>query len=229
MSASKRSFSSYADQDSKKHLEKLLLSSLKGDTAQYRDTMKAIGCKLGKILSKKIEMNDVCLVASTAEDADFLTAGVFSGISSQKPKLAVFWNHHHQVSSQSYAPIVHQYLEPGYEKSDVLIVVKSVLSGSCVVRANILALIESLSLKRIFIVAPVVHKNSENALKREFTKSVSSMFEFIYLAKDEDKDEASGEVKPGIGGQIYSLLGLDKQPVFTGYMPSIVQKLALSS
>ncbi|MCY1562230.1 hypothetical protein D9M68_995900 [compost metagenome] len=70
-----------------------------------------------------------------------------------------------------------------------------------------------------------MHKNSEEALRSEFPDEVSSKFEFIYFAIDAKKDE-TGEVIPGIGGQIYQLLGIGKQPAHNGYMPALVKKLA---
>ena len=83
-------------------------------------------------------------------------------------------------------------------------------------------------MKQIFIVAPVVHKNSEASLIKEFPHDISSKFNFVYFAKDAQKDSYSGEVIPGIGGQVYELLGLVKQPALTNYMPKVVEKLAFN-
>ena len=121
------------------------------------------------------------------------------------------------------------YLQPGFQESKNLIVAKSVLSGSCVVRTNILALIDELDKDTsIFIVSPVLYKEAEQSLRGEFPEEISYRFTFVYFAKDADRNEASGEVTPGIGGMIYQLLGLSEQPVRTGYMPQLV-KDALST
>ena len=45
----------------------------------------------------------------------------------------------------------------------------------------------------------------------------------------DDERTVEGEVVPGIGGQVYELLGIDNQPVLTGYMPNLVKKAVLSS
>jgi hypothetical protein len=105
-----------------------------------------------------------------------------------------------------------------------LVVVKSVISGSCVVRTNLLALLERVDVTKIYIVAPVVHKKAESTLINEFPPEVAAKFKFIYLAKDEERD-SSGEVIPGIGGHVYQLLGLGDQPSRTGYVPSLVKSL----
>jgi hypothetical protein len=47
----------------------------------------------------------------------------------------------------------------------------------------------------------------------------------VYFAKDSQKDSNSGEVIPGIVGQVYELLGLVNQPALTSYMPKTVECL----
>jgi hypothetical protein len=195
----------------------------------YQKTMITLGIELGSVLRTRLENGSKCLVVSTAEDADFLSRGVRESIqSSFDTKVVVFWNNHYSLKTGgSVAPIVHKFMQRGYEDSDTLVIVKSVISGSCVVRTNILALIERVKADKIFVVSPVMHKNSEENLTKEFPSEVSSKFSFIYFAKDEEKD-TTGEVKPGIGGQIYTLLGMDDQPARTAYMPETVKQLAFS-
>jgi hypothetical protein len=221
-----REFSSYATASDKEHL-RALLNPIQ-NPGRYKEAMKVLGSSLGEIVGTKVPKGSQCLVVSTAEDADYLSFGVIESLNKEfKTSAAVFWNNHYSLLyKDSVAPIVHQYLQPGYQASDVLVIVKSVISGSCVVRTNILALIESVNAKNIFIVSPVMHSASEAKLKEEFPKQVSDKFDFVYFALDNEKDDATGEVKPGIGGQIYELLGLTGQPARGSYMPDLVRRLA---
>lgn len=224
MCIDKRTYSHYADDIAIKALNNLL--TFASAPLKYQETMSYIGSYLGHILDKKIPSSSKCLVASTAEDADFLSKGVIEALSQQHNVFAaVFWNNHYAVPGSSVAPIVHKFFQPGFEKADSLIIVKSVISGSCVVRTNLLALIERLNIKNIYIVAPVMYIKSEQTLRSEFPDNISSLFEFIYLAQDAIRDD-SGEVKPGIGGQIYQLLGMTDQPARTSFMPNLVKQLA---
>ena len=228
MGMNERTYSNIANSLAKDHLQGLLDS--KTDPMAYRVHMKELGKLLAESLVPKLEKSNNCLVISTAEDADFLQAGVESVLKLNliSIKLAVFWNNHYQLPSKdSVAPIVHKFIEPGFEHADNIIIVKSVMSGSCVVRTNLIAMLNQIkNAKQIFIVSPVVHKNSEESLSKEFPFEISSKFNFVYFAKDSRKDEKSGEVIPGIGGQVYELLGLAKQPALTNYMPKAVEKLA---
>lgn len=224
MTANKRAYSDLANGVVKKTLNELL--SFSDSPREYRSSMVALGGYLGEVLSGLLPAKAKCLVASTAEDADYLTHGVLKSLEHKHEALAaVFWNNHYTISGGSIAPIVHKYLQPGYKEADFLVIVKSIISGSCVVRTNILALVEELDAKEIYIVSPVMHVNSEASLIAEFPVSVSSKFKFIYFAIDADKDN-SGEVLPGIGGQIYDLLGIGDQPAKNGYMPNLVLNLA---
>ncbi len=219
-----RSFSQYASEGAKAALQSLLKSDV--NPAEYQAAMKQLGSLLGDVLAPLIPSSAKCLVVSTAEDADYLSRGVLDGLKNDHiAKTAVFWNNHYSLENgTSIAPIVHKYLEPGYEKSSQLVVVKSIISGSCVVRTNLLEVIEQVKVQTIYIVSPVMHKNSEAALKSEFPAKISKKFKFIYFAQDTIK-EKSGEVVPGIGGEVYPKLGLDDQPVKTGFIPELVKEL----
>ncbi|KPZ21530.1 hypothetical protein [Pseudomonas syringae group genomosp. 3] len=196
------------------------------DPSRYSDTMLDLGRILGAQLSSVIPVSEKCLVASTAEDADFLTRGIYDCLKIKHlTKAAVFWNNHYSVAGGSIAPVVHKFLEPGYQAANVLVIAKAVISGSCVVRTNILELIEDLSVSSIYIVAPVMHSKSEQNLRDEFPEEIADKFVFIYLAVDSEKT-FSGEVVPGIGGQIYGLLGMKDQPARVSYMPQLVKQLA---
>lgn len=230
MGMTERTYSKIANNLAKTHLQGLLDS--KKDPTSYRVHMEELGKLLAESLVSKLSKSESCLVISTAEDADFLQAGVKSVLNSNSvdTKLAVFWNNHYQLPSKdSVAPILHKFIEPGFEQAKNIIIVKSVMSGSCVVRTNLIAMLNQVkNAEKIFIVSPVMHKNSEKSLLNEFPSEISLKFNFVYFAKDAVKDKMSGEVIPGIGGQVYELLGLANQPVLTSYMPKIVERLAFN-
>ena len=197
--------------------------------------MVELGYLLAKALMTEINVSmpnsthHEILMVSTAEDADFLQRGINQTLSRYgiPTKLAVFWNHHHQLSdNSSVAPIVHQYLQTGFETATTLVVVKSIISGSCVVRTNLIELMDSLpNLQDIYILAPVMHKDAQHKLKAEFPEVISDKFRFITFAIDAQRTK-NGEVLPGIGGQVYERLGLGQQPVLTGYLPEVVKQMA---
>lgn len=222
-----RTFTAYATEDAKNHLNGLLTST--HDVASYREHMTALGKNLAYSVIPCLHTTDKILIVSTAEDADFLQQGLKLELQQNhfESRLAVFWNHHYQLSNQSsVAPIMHRFLETGYETSNTILIVKSIISGSCVIRTNLIDILDKIkTIENIFILAPVIHKDAENALKKAFPQDVADKFKFFYLAQDDIRTE-SGEVIPGIGGQIYRLLGLTNQPVLTSYIPQIVTHLA---
>lgn len=225
-----RTFNKIASQAAKNSLENLLKS--KGNTSAYRANM----IKLGELLGSQVveylsnHVSKDTLIISTAEDADFLQHGVSTALRSARirTKIAVFWNNHYSTLGTSVAPIVHSFIEKDYDKVSNIVIVKSVISGSCVVKTNLLELLDTLkTVNSIYIVSPVIHKNSERSLKKEFPEEISNKFVFVYFACDSEKN-STGEVIPGIGGQVYELLGISKQPVLTGYTPKVVEEMAFS-
>lgn len=226
MSIVNREYSAFAQASAPAMAALQALLDSTGNPQRYSKTMLDLGTILGQRLSAVIPQCKKCLVASTAEDADYLTRGIYDSLkAAHHTKAAVFWNNHYQVKGTSIAPVVHKFLEPGYNSAEVLVIAKAVISGSCVVRTNILDLIEDLNVSKIFIVAPVMHSKSEQILRDEFPSEIADKFEFIYLAVDNDK-ATDGEVIPGIGGQIYGLLGLKDQPARASFMPQLVRQLA---
>lgn len=223
-----RTYSTFATEPAKEHLQELLQNTQ--NPTVYREHMSALGSLLCQPIIQYLN-NDV-LVISTAEDADYLQAGVQRELEQAQItyKLAIFWNNHYQLQNgKSVAPIVHKYIEQNYHTAQSIIIVKSIMSGSCVVRTNLLELFDTVKqVERIFILSPVMYTNAENALKAEFPADIAEKFQFIYFAVDETRDQHTGEVIPGIGGQVYQLLGLDDQPVKVGYIPKIIEsRLAL--
>jgi hypothetical protein len=204
----------------------------------YQAAMLALGQELGSSILERIHLPDTKIyLACTAEDADFLAAGIIGSLESQgfNSKLACFWNQRTTpfgVSDIQVAPIIRRYREPFDSQTDILIVVKSIISGACVVKTNLRNLIQDITPKSIIIAAPVIYAGAEESLKDEFERSVYEKFNFLYFAKDNER-KADGEVIPGIGGMVYDRLGFDGQDDKNRHMPKIVEdrmeKLMLSA
>jgi hypothetical protein len=204
----------------------------------YQAAMLELGQELGHSILGRINSPDAKLyLACTAEDADYLAAGIVGSLEAQgfSPKLACFWNQRTTpfgVSDIQVAPIIRRYREPFDSHTDILIVVKSIISGACVVKTNLRNLIQEITPESIIIAAPVIHDGAEANLKEEFDRSVYEKFDFIYFAKDDER-KANGEVIPGIGGMVYDRLGFDGQDDKNRHMPKIVEdrmeKLMLSA
>lgn len=197
----------------------------------YQEAMTVLGAKLAEKSMSRVSCDDNLLLVSTSEDADYLTTGYADYLEKHgvRHKVAVFWNHHYSLpSGESVAPIVNRFLQTGYETCTKIILLKSIISGSCVIRTNLLALFNTIQdkvLDEIFVVAPVMHNKSESSLKKEFPENIASKFTFITFAIDEEKDK-QGNVLEGIGGEVYGHLGLEAQPakIPTGYVPKLVEK-----
>ncbi|MBK1654229.1 hypothetical protein [Allochromatium vinosum] len=224
MQRNSRKYSDFADDLAKQTLEKLIASV--NSPPDYQAAMLELGRQLGRVVGASIPHGRKCLIVSTAEDADYLASGVMESMQCEHEMLAaVFWNNHYSIYDASIAPIVHQFIQPGFEYADEIVVVKSIISTSCVIRTNILSLIESVSANNIYVVAPVIFFNAEDRLRSEFPTNISDKFRFVFFAVDEERTKA-GNVIPGIGGQIYQLLGMHDQPARTGYLPNLVRRLA---
>lgn len=208
------------------NLEGLLVSDV--SVSRYRELMFKLGQSLSDNLSARLHLDQSYCVASTAEDADFLSKGLIENLLGKVSdvKLACFWNHHSTpiTGAPSTAPIIRKFIESGAQSADNLIIVKSIISGSCVVKTNLTALIDSMEPKTIFVVAPVIHQDAERKLKDEFPKDISDKFVFEYFAKDSIRERLSNEVIPGIGGNVYEHLGFESQEHKNRYTPSIVSE-----
>lgn len=145
------------------------------------ESLFKIGRRMGNDLSKKLDSSKAYCVASTAEDADFLTKGVIDGLKStvKSVYLACFWNDRLSVNGNSVAPIYNKYLEEGCENSESLIVVSSEIADPCVVKTNITALLESIEPAEIIILAPFMNKDFKDNLEKEFPLKVSAIFDIL--------------------------------------------------
>lgn len=198
------------------------------DSISYREAMKSLGHGLGQILVDQMAgTKDGVYLACTVEDADFLGKGILDILEKQIDlSFACFWNERYKpfgINELTVAPIVRRYQEPPNKKVTYLIVVKSIISGTCVVKTNLTALIDKISPEQIFIVAPVMHERAEERLRNEFDVKTSSLFRFFYYAKDSERTE-DGTVIPGVGGSVYERLGLGDSHEKNTYIPEVVKE-----
>lgn len=206
-----------------------LLSTLSAPdvtTEDYREAFHNIGRELGRLLGdslRNIPEQEV-MFAFANEDADWLGRGVMEGGMKQGAKVSVYWNSRKVLLKKGkrkieIAPIVKSYEEP-IEHCRVLLVVKSIISTSCVVKTQLTRLIGHVKPERIFVVAPVMFEDSEERLKKEFPKDISMKFTFRTFAVDNEKK--GNNIIPGIGGQVYGRLGLGDGQTKNRYTPELV-------
>ena len=181
--------------------------------------------RLGQFLAKRLKgagLGRKTLLVCASEDADFLARGIFESISKPSASFGVpvafacFWQARFDPAREQsnkkrfeVAPIIKRYEEPIDGDIDSLIVVKSIIASSCVVRHALLDTIGRKHPKKIFVVAPVISKDAPDNLRAEFPKKVAELFQFVYFAEDDSPDE-NGLVWPGIGGNVYDRLPLPK-------------------
>lgn len=192
---------------------------------RYRNAFYLLGKTLGDILNRKTTGEyGGTMLACASEDADWLVRGVLETISQKNVSLAVFWNGRITLDSKThleYSPIIKSYVEP-VENCKTLIVVKSIISTSCVVKTQLSRLINNIEPQKIYIVAPVMYKDAEKSLRNEFPISIAEKFEFITLAVDTEKDR-NQNIVPGVGGMVYPKLGLGDSHDKNRYMPELVK------
>lgn len=198
------------------------------ETQLYQETMTKLGMSLGNALLTKIDKEKSVYLASTVEDADFLARGVLNQLENHLDSVAFacFWNQRFspfEIEDLKVAPILKKYQEPTESKVDYLIVIKSIISGACVVKTNLINLIQKITPDTIFIVAPVMYHKSQEKLINEFEKDIYEKLEFLYFAEDDERTQ-EGEVIPGIGGMVYERLGFKGQEDKNRYIPEIVKE-----
>lgn len=204
-----------------------LLADKSTGVEDYRKAFDDLGLELGKVLASEsadVDARETMLVCAS-EDADWLAKGVEKGLGKGKTPVSVFWSTRSVVYNENgekleISPIVKSYEEP-IEKCKLLIVVKSIISSSCVVKTQLTRLIGKIHPDRIAIMAPVMYKDGVPNLMKEFPKDIVERFHFVTFAVDEDRTP-SGEVVPGIGGVVYQRLGLGDINVKNSYIPQMV-------
>ncbi len=194
---------------------------------EYRNAFRVLGEELGKVLAyeyKAIPAEHIMLVCAS-EDADWLATGVESGFGKGELKKSVYWSSREVVhinedgSKVEISPIEKAYEEP-IDDCQLLVIVKSIISTSCVVKTQLTRLIGKISPKQIAILAPVMYKDGIPNLIREFPKEISNRFHFVTFAIDDERVDS--EVIPGIGGMVYPRLGLEDIETKNHYIPEMV-------
>lgn len=202
-----------------------VLSNPLSSVEEYRESFYRIGKALGELLNKETDNRyGNTMLACASEDADWLARGVMETISTDKLSLAVFWNERVMLDEKTkleYSPIVKSYIEP-IKDCETLILVKSIISTSCVVKTQLTRLVNEINPKEIYILAPVMYRYAKMNLEKEFPESISSKFRFVTLAIDTVRD-SKGCVLPGIGGMVYPRLGLGDVHKKNKYIPEIVR------
>lgn len=223
-----RTYTEYSDRDAMARWLVDELPKIQGNPERYRSQMRQIGQHLGNCLIsslRKTDSTDICVVC-TVEDADFLARGLVEKLESvgygSRIHFVCMWNEKIKDEGVSLTPIVRQYKENFDENNSTLVIVKSIISGACVVKTNLTRVISLSNPNTIYIVAPVMFAGAEENLSREFPPGINLKFKFVHFATDSEK---SGEnVVPGIGGSVYELLGLGNRKEKNKYVPAIVKE-----
>ena len=215
-----RHFSEYTSDIGKSNLARLADAST--NVEDYSNALYLLGKELGNVLAEQITGENIC-VACTVEDADFLAKGIIDSLSDlySDISLACFWNQRQQALS--IAPIIKKYCEPAVNNANILVIVKSIISGACVVKTNLTNLIQDIEPDNIFVVAPVIHSDAEKKLNSEFPSAITEKFKYIYFAID-DEMQSNGNLVPGIGGNVYQRLGFKDQDDKNKFIPKLVKE-----
>jgi hypothetical protein len=211
--------------------------ALLADRRTKADTYGKTFYRLGRLLAERFpekQLGRNIMLVCTSEDADFLGRGMLDVInewSAADPAhvaFACFWQARFPAVKSvgddpgiDIAPVVKKYEELSDGAIDTLIVAKSIISSSCVVRHALLEVIGRKYPKRIFIAAPVILRGAQGRLKEEFPQEISRRFRFFFFAEDDQKDD-HGNVLPGIGGSVYERLGIARQS--QSFIPLIVKE-----
>jgi len=215
-----RSFREAITQAERSHLQELL------DAAKpevYRSAIQQLGQDLGRRVADMLPKRGRCMLVCTVEDADFLARGFITSVGVERVRLQCFWNERRTLGDFEIAPIIRRYVEPGDDDVSTLVVIKSIISGACVVRTNLMEVLERARPAQIFIVAPVIHAEAERKLEQEFPPDIVQRFTYVWLARD-DVREPNGNVRPGIGGSVYELLGLGGENDKNRYYPRLIHE-----
>lgn len=219
----------WVDKGGSNLLNKLVDSNT--NATEYRNTMYELGVLLATEIIKSLCKNNKNSVhlACTVEDADFLGKGIADTLDKAGVfvALTVYWNNTfvpNEENKISIAPIIKEFHEQIYGSvPEVLIIVKSIISSSCVVRTNLTRFIEEESPQQIYVVAPVILSGSKESLEKEFSTEISNRFQYYYLAEDSEKT-VNGYVIPGVGGNVYERLGFENQNDKNKFVPNIVKE-----
>lgn len=194
---------------------------------EYRKAFRMLGEELGKVLAYEYKTTPAAktMLVCASEDADWLAAGVESGFGKGELKKSVYWSSREVVhinedgSKVEISPIEKAYEEP-IDDCELLVIVKSIISTSCVVKTQLTRLIGKISPRQIAILAPVMYKDGKPNLMREFPEEINRKFNFITFAVDDERK--GNEVVPGIGGMVYPRLGFVDIETKNHFIPEMV-------
>ena len=223
-----RTYTQFADRDAEARSLVDSVASADVDVAQYRDQMRLLGVHLGQGVVQSLPKetpHDICVVC-TVEDADFLARGLIESLEANglgdRTRLLCLWNGKVRENGISISPVLRQYKERFDPAGTVFVVVKSIISGACVVKTNLTRALSSGSPSAVYVAAPVMLKDAEKRLAAEFPTDLAKRFQYVWFATDDQKD---GElVLPGIGGSVYERLGFAGEKEKNRYMPAIVKE-----
>jgi hypothetical protein len=215
-----RTHSSWVSADTKQHLDALLEAARAQAVHDYRNSMRALGADLAHELQRHLPSNGTILFVVTVEDADFLCRGVLDALQlGARAVLSCYWNERDR--DRNTAPVVSRYEEPIGSNLSAIVVMKSVVSGACVVRTNLMEAMDRVRQSvPVFVVAPVMHTDAEQKLREEFSEAVSKRMHIITCAVDSEKD--GDLIRPGVGGSVYELLGFTDGRAKNRHRPSLV-------
>ena len=207
MNGGERTYEGWVNDVVKTHLEQLLVAARSSAPNDYRESMRQLGLDLGARLKMHAPSDGDILFVTTVEDADYLARGVMDALQAgDRLKVFCYWNERN--SARDVAPIISKYEETLDEpRVAAVVVVKSIISGACVVRTNLTEALDKLHhAVPVFVVAPVMHVHAKKKLRREFPSGVSDRFNYVFCALDREKEGEN--IRPGVGGSVYELLGL---------------------
>lgn len=203
------------------------LADQKTSVCDYRSAFATLGKELGKIVAERIDniVSEEIMLVCASEDADWLAKGVVEGLNKGNIPISVFWSTREVLYEDGsekleVTPITKSYEEP-IDKCRILIIVKSIISSSCVVKTQLTRLIGKMNPEKIEILAPVMYKDGKPNLIKEFPDDISAKFNFITFAVDDLRDD-SGSIVPGVGGMVYPRLGLGDIDQKNSYIPDMV-------
>ena len=231
-----RTYTTYAEHDDSARalLDSLLVAAREFNSNAYRAAMFEIGLRLAAAIAPKFLTRapvTICVIC-TVEDADYLAKGVLQGmetLAKHNVSMMCLWNERVKAESVDTAPVTRSYVEPFDKSNCAFIVVKSIISGACVVRTNLMRALTDTEPQDIFVAAPVMHQDAAEKLSREFPESVTKRFHYVNFATDSEKSSSGEEVIPGIGGSVYELLNLGDSKSKNKYVPNIVRSRRLKS
>lgn len=230
ISSADRSYTELACEGSKaRALVDLLAYDDAAEPQTYQKVMRSVGEELGTALLTKLNttrLGDICVVC-TAEDADYLARGVIERLESypdfsKRMRLVCLWNSRRKFDGLSVSPVMKEYREDFNHSLTTFIIIKSIISGACVVKTNLTRVLSGATPSDIFVVAPVMYVDAERSLQAEFPERISKMFEFVTFAIDQGKDGEN--VIPGIGGSVYERLGFGSEERKNHYYPRLLKE-----